>query len=465
MEMTLPGLVRPTPESGPSAAIHAVGTEAYEGWLTSQTAETAGWLAASGFKAKHRAFSLLPGRDGSIAVLVTLDDMDDYWGLGDLPYRLPEGDYRLEGVAGDTLMRLATGWGLGAYRFQRYKSAQRAPARLCVEDTSIFARVMRTVAACTLVRDLVNTPAENMGPAQLAATARALAEAHAAECRVVVGDTLLSQGYPAIHAVGRASVHPPRLIDLRWGETGNPEIVLVGKGVCFDTGGLDLKNASGMRQMKKDMGGAAHVLGLARMIMEEGLPVRLRVLIPAVENAVSGDAFRPGDVLRTRKGLSVEVDNTDAEGRLVLCDALADASEGTPALIVDFATLTGAARVALGTELPAFFTHHDALASALADAGKRVQDPLWRLPLFEDYRAQLDSGIADLLNCSTSPFGGAITAALFLDAFVPRTIDWVHIDLMAWNQRARPGRPRGGEAMGLRAVFAYLKSRYGNDDG
>lgn len=463
MEMTLPGLARSVRDGDVPAVIHVVTTEAYAGWLAAQTEALGQWLSASDFKPAHRAFSLLPDVDVGLSVVVTLDDPEDHWALGDLPYRLPARDYRLEGFESAALARLATGWGLGAYRFQRYKASKRAPARLLIENDTVFDEAARTISACSLVRDLVNTPAEDMGPAQLAAAACALAHEFDATCEVIVGDALLSQGYPAIHAVGRASVHPPRLIDLRWGEMDNPEVVLVGKGVCFDTGGLDLKNASGMRHMKKDMGGAAHVLGLARLIMSEHLPIRLRVLVPAVENAISGDAFRPGDVLKTRKGLTVEIDNTDAEGRLVLCDALAEASNGAPSLIIDFATLTGAARVALGTELPAFFTHNHAVANALVEAGTWAQDPLWRLPLVEEYRGQLDSGIADLLNCSTSPFGGAITAALFLDAFVPKTLDWVHIDLMAWNLRARPGRPRGGEAMGLRAVFAYLKTRYGGD--
>ena len=443
--------------------LECVTVDGYEAWLQAQPEAVRAWLKDTGFEPKARRQAMLPAVDGDSRALVVLERFDDVWALGDLSYRLPDGCYCLEGVEDEAQQRaLALGWALGSYRYSRYKSKPgRAAATLLVEDEALCAAVRREAAAVALVRDLINTPAQDMGPAQLAQAAAELAAEHGADYMCTVGDALLSRNYPTIHAVGRASAHPPRLIDLRWGDETHPRVTLVGKGVCFDSGGLDLKNASGMRHMKKDMGGAAHVLGLARRIMDERLPVRLRVLIPAVENSVSGDAFRPGDVLRTRKGLSVEVDNTDAEGRLVLCDALADAADEEPEVIVDFATLTGAARVALGTELPAFFTHSDALGAELDALGREVQDPVWRLPLFEDYRHQLESQIADMLNCSTSGFGGAITAALFLDAFVPKSVEWLHLDLMAWNQRNRPGRPRGGEAMGLRAVYAWLERRYG----
>jgi leucyl aminopeptidase len=448
--------------AGAVRPLECVTVDGYDTWLQSQPETVRKWLTDTGFEPKPRRHAVLPDADGQARALIVLECCDDVWALGDLPFRLPQGCYRLDGVADLEQQRaLALGWALGSYRYSRYKKPGRAAATLLVEDELLCAAVLREADAVALVRDLINTPAQDMGPAQLAQAAAELAAAHGAEFACTVGDVLLSRNYPTIHAVGRASAHPPRLIDLRWGDEAHPRVTLVGKGVCFDSGGLDLKNASGMRQMKKDMGGAAHVLGLARRIMDEGLPVRLRVLVPAVENSVSGDAFRPGDVLRTRKGLSVEVDNTDAEGRLVLCDALADAADEEPEVIVDFATLTGAARVALGTELPAFFTHSDALGAELDALGREVQDPVWRLPLFEDYRHQLDSQIADLLNCSTSGFGGAITAALFLDAFVPKSVEWLHLDLMAWNQRNRPGRPRGGEAMGLRAVYAWLERRYG----
>jgi len=306
------------------------------------------------------------------------------------------------------------------------------------------------------VRDLINTPAGDLGPAELATAARKLAKAHGGRLSVIAGDALLKRNYPAIHAVGRASAKAPRLIDLRWGRRG-PKVTLVGKGVCFDSGGLDLKSAAGMKLMKKDMGGAAHVLGLASMVMAAGLPLRLRVLVPAVENSVSGDAFRPLDVLETRKGLTVEVGNTDAEGRLVLCDALAESSREKPDLLIDFATLTGAARVALGTGLPALFCNDEALAGTLLGHGLARHDPLWRLPLHRPYRASLDSPVADLNNISDGPYGGAITAALFLEAFVGDGVPWAHVDLMAWNTGASPGRPQGGEAMGLRAVYGAIE--------
>jgi leucyl aminopeptidase len=312
----------------------------------------------------------------------------------------------------------------------------------------------------TLVRDLINTPAADMQPSHLAAEAEQLAYVQQAGSTVTVGEELLDRGLYAIHAVGRAAHDEPRLIDIRWGDPTNPLVVLVGKGVCFDSGGLDLKPSAAMRTMKKDMGGAAHVLGLAQLVMAERLPVHLRVLIPAVENAVSANAFRPGDVLATYKGITVEVDNTDAEGRLVLCDALALAAEEKPALIIDFATLTGAARTAVGAEIAAMFCNDDAVAEALAAAAQAVDDPVWRMPLHRGYDYLLDSKIADVANASNSPYGGAITAALFLERFVDG-LPWVHFDVMAFNVRPRAGRPEGGEAMGIRAVFRYLEERFG----
>jgi leucyl aminopeptidase len=298
-------------------------------------------------------------------------------------------------------------------------------------------------------------------PEHLADTMIVLGKEFGARVEQVVGDALLEQNFPAIHAVGRASVHAPRLLDLRWGEEGNPRLTLVGKGVCFDSGGLDLKSANGMRLMKKDMGGAAHALGLARLIMSTGLPVRLRVLVAAVENAVAGNALRPGDVIRSRKGLTIEIDNTDAEGRLILCDALAEGAIEQPELLIDFATLTGAARVALGTEVPALFSNSDELAAGLLAAAEAQQDPLWRLPLYNPYREMLDSKIADIANAANAPYAGAITAALFLREFVPEETAWAHVDVMAWNTRSRPARPEGGEAMGIRAVSHYLRQRFG----
>jgi leucyl aminopeptidase len=349
---------------------------------------------------------------------------------------------------------------LGAYRFQRYKKSDQELPRLLLEEGSARLSMQDQVEAIYLVRDLINTPAADMMPEHLAAAAQALVEAFGAKLTQIVGDQLLASGYPAIHAVGRASAYAPRLIDLTWGEPNHPKLTLVGKGVCFDSGGLDIKSASGMRLMKKDMGGGAHALGLAQLIMASGLPVRLRVLIAAVENAIAGDAFRPGDILQSRGGLTIEIDNTDAEGRLILCDALAEAASEGPELIIDFATLTGAARIALGTELPGLFTNSEPVAEGLASAALAVRDPVWRLPLHAPYRQLLESEIADIANASPEPYGGAITAALFLQAFVPEACAWAHFDVMAWNTRPKPGRPKGGEAMGLRATYAYLCERF-----
>ena len=321
-------------------------------------------------------------------------------------------------------------------------------------------RVNAMAQAVSLVRDLINTPAEDMGPSELAAEARKLGRRFKADVKVITGNALLKQNYPTIHAVGRASDDAPRLIDLRWGRKSDPKVSIVGKGVCFDTGGLDLKSAAGMLRMKKDMGGGAHALGLASLIMALKLPVRLRMLVPAVENNVAGNSIRPLDVVKTRKGITVEIGNTDAEGRLVMCDALADADSEKPDLIVDFATLTGAARVAVGTDLAAMFTNSDELAADLEKAARAVNDPLWRMPLWQPYRKLLDSKVADINNVSEGGFAGAITAALYLQEFVGEGTAWAHFDIMAWNTMPRPGRPVGGEAQGLRAVFEMLERRY-----
>jgi len=357
--------------------------------------------------------------------------------------------------------RAALGWALDTYVFDRYREKVRPSAELVWPARADRAAVLRRAGGVGLVRDLVNTPSADMGPAELAAAARKLAREFKARCGITVGGDLLKKGYPMIHAVGRASDRAPRLIDLTWGRPRDPKVTLVGKGVCFDSGGLDLKGAQGMKQMKKDMGGAAQVLGLARMIMMAGLPVRLRVLIPAVENSVSGNAFRPLDVLKSRKGLTVEIGNTDAEGRLVLADALAEAVSEAPDLVLDFATLTGAARVALGPGLPAMFCNDDALAGELETAGRRDADPVWRMPLFEPYRRTLESKVADLNNIGDMPQGGAITAALFLEAFVASDIPWAHFDVYAWNAARRPGRPEGGEAMAIHAAFEVIENRFG----
>lgn len=420
------------------------------------------WLDESGFDAsKPGSVCLLADANGKLArVVVSVDPHEPLAALAALPMALPVGEYTLatESLPLDTQLA-ALGWALGAYQFTRYRKAKRATATLAV-DAKTLDTLSPLVDATGMVRDLVNTPTEDMGPKQLAEAVKQLGKAHKAKVREWVGDELLEDNFPTIHAVGRASHRAPRLIELHWGNVSDPKLVLVGKGVCFDTGGLDLKPADGMRWMKKDMGGAAHAIALASLVMQAKLPVRLTLLIPAVENAVAGNALRPGDVVVTRAGHSVEIDNTDAEGRLVLCDALAYGAEQKPDLIVDFATLTGAARVALGPDLPALFANNDAIADAALTSGRAVADPLWRLPLWRPYRKMLDSYLADFANGGPSRHAGAITAALYMERFIPEGMPWVHLDTYAWNDADRPGRPRGGEAMGLRAIFALLQDRY-----
>tara|TARA_R110000868_G_scaffold4278_1_gene27037 strand:- start:18045 stop:19415 length:1371 start_codon:yes stop_codon:yes gene_type:complete len=429
----------------------------FEPWLQQQPAAK-DWLEASHYSGTGTA--LIPQPQGGCLALYVCESLDDPFACGELSASLPATDYVLtEDASAERLLNIAFGWGVGAYRFTRYKENSKPQARLLLDDAGLVDKANQQIDAINLVRDLVNTPAQDMMPAQLSEVTRSLAEEFGGRFEEIVGDDLLTQNYPMIHAVGRASVHSPRLLDVRWGNPDSPAVTLVGKGVCFDSGGLNLKPGNYMRQMKKDMGGAAHVLGLARMIMSSGLDIHLRVLIPAVENAVSGNAFRPGDILPTRKGLTVEIDNTDAEGRLVLCDALAEAESEQPELIIDFATLTGACRVALGTELPGFFCNNRRVALALAEAGEAAAEPVWQLPLHKPYFEFMKSDIADLVNGAASPYGGAITAALYLEAFIDTT-PWVHFDIMAWNLRKLPGRPVGGEAMGVRAVYQYLSDCY-----
>ena len=454
----------------PTVPITPLATAALGEWSARQPEATATWVAATGFKADAGEICLLPDADGALAgVLVGAGAAADMWTLAGLPGALPGRLYRLEAptetpIEADAATAMTLGWALGAYRFDRYRKGGGATENercvLCAPSQADLPLADRLARAVYLVRDLINTPAGDMGPEELADAARAVAAAAGAEFHVTAGDALM-EGYPLIHAVGRASARAPRLIDFTWGAADAPKVTLVGKGVCFDSGGLDLKGADNMRLMKKDMGGAAHVLGLAQAVMEAGLDIRLRVLVPAVENSVSGTAFRPGDVITSRAGLTVEIGNTDAEGRLVLSDALAEADREAPELIIDVATLTGAARVALGTDLPALFTDDDDLAAALARHSRAVADPLWRMPLWRDYRGELDSKVADINNIGAGRFGGAITAALYLDEFVKQTKSWAHFDIMAWNRTARPGRPEGGEAVGLRALYALLAERHG----
>jgi leucyl aminopeptidase len=419
------------------------------------------WCAAHAFAGEPGRFVLVPGKDGApAAVLAGCDRRDALYGLASLPLRLPEGDYALDprGLALDEA-DIALGWALGSYQFTRYRKATRKAARLAIGE-STTAAVRPVVEATFRVRDLVNTPTEDMGPEQLAAEVRDLAGRYGAGYREWIGDDLLAANFPTIHAVGRASHRAPRLAELTHGPADAPHVVLVGKGVCFDTGGLDIKPSDGMRWMKKDMGGAAHAIALAGLVLEARLPIRLTLLVPAVENSIAGNAYRPGEVIRTRSGLTVEIDNTDAEGRLVLCDALAYAAEQKPDLILDFATLTGAARVALGPDLPALFANRDDIADALLAASRETRDPLWRLPLWRPYLAMLDSYVADLANAGASRHAGAITAALYLERFVPEALPWCHLDVYSWNDGEKPGRPRGGEAQALRAYFATLRRRY-----
>jgi leucyl aminopeptidase len=440
-------------------------TAVFSAWLAKQPAEMKRWVESAGFFAKPGSVSLVAGKDGALStVLLGVDDHQGLWSYAGLPNSLPAGRYRIDAVLEkEGATNAAIGWALGCYQFDRYKSAKSkttSPGLVWPRNCDRGA-VKRTADATALVRDLINIPPEDMGPAELAAAARKLARSFKAQAKVIVGDALLKQNYPTIHAVGRASDRAPRLVDLTWGRRDAPKVTLIGKGVCFDTGGLDLKNAAGMLRMKKDMGGAAQVLGLAHMIMDAGLDVRLRVLVAAVENSVSGNAYRPSDVIRTRKGITVEVGNTDAEGRLVMCDALAEADRENPAMIADFATLTGAARVAVGTELSALFCNDDTLANDLARSGAKVSDPVWRLPLWQPYRRMLDSEVADINNVSSGGMAGAITAALYLEEFVSRSTPWVHFDIMGWNIGNRPGRPVGGEAMGMRALYDVIEGRFG----
>lgn len=444
-------------EADSGAATLVPMTEAtFANWRNGQARDVRDLVEGAGFGAKVGQIAWLPG---ATKVLVGVGDGTDPMVAGDLPYRLPERNFHLDTNGDADAASWALAWGLGAYRYQRYRKTDRQPAMLVWPDGIDRATIEATLQATYLTRDLINTPTNDMGPAELAAVADDLAAEFEATCEVIQGEALKAANYPMIHAVGRASASAPRLIDLRWGSETAPKVTLVGKGVCFDSGGLDLKSAANMLLMKKDMGGAAQVLGLARLIMATGLKVRLRVLVPAVENAVSGNAFRPSDILSSRQGLTVEIGNTDAEGRLVLADALTEASSEQPDLLIDFATLTGAARVALGTDLPALFVNDDDLADSFAAAARAAGDPLWRLPLWAPYGELLKSDIADISNTGSAPFGGAITAALFLQRFVGPGIKWAHIDLMAWNRATKPGRPVGGEAMGLRAAYRLIADR------
>jgi leucyl aminopeptidase len=434
----------------------------FKEWLKAQRQPIASWVAANHFTAKPGTHCLLADAKGNIGgVIIGVNDPIDPWALGDCPTTLPPGAYHLETrVDAKTADALVLGWLLGSYQFTRYKKEEKKLAVLTPPKGCDTKNITAMADAIYQARDLINTPANDMGPAELAAACKQVAKSFDAEYSEIIGENLIKANYPAIYEVGKASTRAPRLIDIRWGDKRHPKITLVGKGVCFDSGGLDIKPSSGMRMMKKDMGGAACVLALARVLMAAKLKIRLRVLIPAVENSIAGNAYRPLDVIRTRKGLSVEIGNTDAEGRIILCDALYEADLEKPELLIDCATLTGAARTALGTDVAALFTPDDTLADHLMSHSVKQDDPLWRLPLREGYRAMLNSPVADINSAPDSGYAGAITAALYLKEFVTQTKSWVHIDMMAWNLKSRPGRPVGGEAMAVRALFAYIKEQF-----
>lgn len=415
-------------------------------------------MALQQFKGKLGEVCLISDENNTLSkVYIGAGNDEETFALGHAVNRLPAGHYAISQSLSTTAM---IAWSSAQYKFDRYKQHTSRPRVLTI-PTDMLSTIQAEARAVFMVRDLINTPTNDMGSEDMADVLAQLARDHHAEFKQWVGDELLIHNFPAIHAVGRASATPPRLLSLTWGKATHPKVTLIGKGVCFDSGGLDLKSSSNMRLMKKDMGGAAQVIGLAALIMTRKLPIRLQVLIPAVENAIGSNAYRPGDVLTMRNGLTVEIDNTDAEGRLVVADALVKACEDNPELILDFTTLTGAARIAVGTEISALFTNTDTLAQSLMEAGVTTHDPIWRMPLYEGYASMLDSSIADLTNSSPSSYAGAITAALFLQRFVTKGIDWAHFDIMAWNVSNKPGKPEGGEAMGLRAVAAYLAERYG----
>ncbi|MBB4017177.1 hypothetical protein [Chelatococcus sp. GW1] len=451
----------------PSIAVHLVQPESWPGVRDSLPASARAFAEAHGFEPKPGRYLALPDAEGAIAaVLFGMDTADsrraDPFLAGKLPGLLPEGTYHFATLPPGTAETATLAFLLGAYRFERYRDKKDGGCRIVLPEGVDGDELARIAEAVTLGRDLVNTPTNDLGPDGIEEAIRALGTRFGAEVRTIVGDELLKQNLPMIHAVGRASAVPPRLVDLTWGAADAPKITLVGKGVAFDTGGLDIKPSSAMLLMKKDMGGAAAAIALAQMIMDARLPVRLRLLVPAVENAISGAAFRPGDILQSRKGITVEIGNTDAEGRLILADALALADEEAPELIVDFATLTGAARVALGPDLPPLFTRDEGLAGDLQRLGLAVNDPLWRLPLWGAYDSMLESKVAQVNNVSSGGFAGAITAALFLQRFVEKATAYAHLDIYAWNPSTKPGRPEGGEVQGARALYAYLRERYGS---
>ncbi len=454
--MSLPQGFTAAPDAH-GCALHLVKRDNFDTWRQQQPHQVQVWIDAHRFDGAAGSALVLPAADGTLAAILGIGEALDPWSYAHAPYALPVGDWRVDGALTPAVRdALQLGWGLGAYRYSHFRKPTRAPARLMLDafDDETF----DVLAACVRVRDLVNTPTEHMGPEQLEQVVCGIAERHGANIEVVRGEDLLSQNFPAIHAVGRASHRAPRLIAMRWGNDDAPHVAIVGKGVCFDTGGLNIKLGEGMRNMKKDMGGAAHAIALAELIMARNLPLRITLLVPAVENAIGPDSYRPGEVIATRKGKFIEIDNTDAEGRVILGDALTYAGEQSPDLLLDFATLTGAARTALGPDLPVLFANDEMLAQQWLDAGLRACDPVWRLPLWRPYLRYLTSNVADLANSGPTRMAGAIIAALYLECFVPAGQKWAHLDVYGWNDSDRPGRSTGGEAQGLRGVYAMLKA-------
>jgi leucyl aminopeptidase len=421
------------------------------------------WLSATGFSAEPGSFAFLPDREGKPQrVLAAPQEGEPIWRFAGLPLSLPPGTYRLEDpLENQAATEAATGWALGSYTYATYKTPKREPAMLALPENADRDETERLAQGVYFARDLINTPAEDMGPEALIGAIEAMAKAAGARVRILRGDALLKENYPCIHTVGRASTRPPMLIDFQWGAADAPKVTLVGKGVCFDTGGLNIKPRDGMQEMKKDMGGAAVVVGLAKTLMAAQAPIRLRVMVPAVDNAIAGNAFRPRDIIRTRAGKTVEIGNTDAEGRLILCDALAEADAEAPELLIDCATLTGAAKIALGPELQALYCDNDEAAACLQATSAAVGDPLWRMPIWKPYRRMIEGKLAELDNFQSTPLAGSIAAALFLAEFVAHAKTWAHLDIMAANLTARPGRPEGGEATGMRALYAFIRERFG----
>lgn len=445
-----------------SIPLTLLSADKFPAWLKKQPTDLKKWLAANDFTAKAGSYMVLPTPNGAVdRILVGAEFPLNIWSIANLPAKIPAGVYHLEGnFKADEANNLALGWALATYEFSKYKKSGKKFAQLVAPKNCDVALVKSFFEAICWGRDLINTPANDMNPEALAGEAATWAKSQKAKINIIKGEELLKKNYPMIYTVGKASSIPPHLVDISFPRKDAPKITLVGKGVTFDSGGLDIKTAGGMKIMKKDMGGAASVLALAKVIVDSKLPVQLRVLLPIVENAVAGNAMRPLDIVPTRKGISVEIGNTDAEGRLILCDALFEAGSEAPDLIIDCATLTGAARVALGTEIPVFFTNDDKIAAKLSAISERESDPLWRLPLWKNYRSMLDTPNADLSNDPDSSYGGAITAALFLKEFISKTKSWIHVDMMAWNLQNKAGRPKGGEAMAIRALYQLIKENY-----